>query len=183
MDLSFLQDSIGETIQLERGGPDRLVGKLVAVMPDCIALETPDEGVVYVHSWHIKTISESVIPEVQMARSDAIDPKESSLGEEEHPPLIEAENFEDLLSKLKHRLIRINHGGPNALQGVLIDLRPGVVTLLHEMRDYVHYPIHHIRSVTWILNKNKRERPNDSSDTSGERSDERSGERKEGRGK
>jgi spore coat protein B len=75
---------------------------------------------------------------------------------------------------LKHRLVRINHGGPNALQGVLIELRPGVVTILHDMKDYVHYATYHIKSITWILHKT--ERP------AGEAAGERAG-RKEGRGK
>jgi spore coat protein B len=91
MDLSFLESSIGKTIMLERGGPDRLVGKLVAIMKDCIAVETPDEGVVYVNAAHIKTISESVIPEVQVTRPSP-DP-DAPVIEEEHPPLIEAEDF------------------------------------------------------------------------------------------
>ncbi|MBX5437345.1 MAG: hypothetical protein IRZ33_09015 [Alicyclobacillaceae bacterium] len=173
MDLSFMEESIGKTIQLERGGPDRLVGKLVAIMKDCIAVEIPEEGVVYVNSQHIKTISESVIPEVQVVRP-AADPN-APVPEEEHPPLIEADSFDDLLSKLKHRLVRINHGGPNALQGVLIEQRPGVVTILHDMRDYVHYATYHIKSITWILNK--RERPASVDSASG-RPD-----RKEGRGK
>ncbi|MCL6548515.1 MAG: hypothetical protein K6T30_06365 [Alicyclobacillus sp.] len=174
MDFSFLQESIGKTIQLERGGPDRLVGKLVAIMNDCIAVETQDEGVVYVNTQHIKTISESVIPEVQIVRATA-DP-DAPVPEEEYPPLVEAENFEDLLSKLKHRLVRINHGGPNALQGVLIEQRPGVVTILHDMRDYVHYSTYHIKSITWILNK--RERAAGGADAAGGRPD-----RKEGRGR
>ncbi|MCL6598230.1 MAG: hypothetical protein K6T81_05755 [Alicyclobacillus macrosporangiidus] len=172
MDFSFMQDSIGKTIQLERGGPDRLIGKLVAIMEDCIALETAEEGVVYVNGHHIKTISEPVIPEVQVARSAA---EENELpAVEEHPPLVEAANFEDLLGKLRHRLVRVNHGGPNALQGILIELRPGVVTILHEMKDYVHYPTYHIRSVTWILNQ-RRDRAGGGA---GERQD-----RKEGRNK
>ncbi|MCL6637677.1 MAG: hypothetical protein K6T26_06995 [Alicyclobacillus sp.] len=179
MDFSFMQDSIGKTVQLERGGPDRLVGKLVAIMPDCIALETPHEGVVYVHSRHIKTLSEPVIPEVQMVRPAVADTN-APVPVEEHPPLIEATNFEDLLSKLKHRLVRINHGGPNALQGVLIELRPGVVTILHEMRDYVHYPVYHIKSITWILNQREKRDPG-SGEAAGERHDRH--ERKEGRSK
>lgn len=155
MDFSFMSESIGKTVRLERGGPDKLVGKLVAIMPDAIALETQNEGVVYVHSRHIKTISESVIPELQMSTAAPVDAAYPVLEEEEQPPLLEAENFQDLLTKLKHRLVRINHGGPNALQGVLIEIRPDAVTILHEMKDYVHYPIYHIRSVTWILNTNK----------------------------
>ncbi|MCL6625871.1 hypothetical protein [Alicyclobacillus shizuokensis] len=169
MDLSFLEDSIGKTIQLERGGPERIVGKLAAIMADYIAVDTPEEGVVYVNARHIKTISEPVIPQMQADRP-AVDP-DGQVIEEESPPLIEASDFDDLLAQLKHRLVRINHGGPNSVQGVLIELRPGVVTLLHDMQAYVHYPTYHIRSVTWIVQKPERA----DSRASGERPGRREG--------
>lgn len=151
MDFGFMSDSIGKTVRLERGGPDELTGKLLGIMPDAITLETNKHGIVYVQSQHVKTISEAVIPEVQLSSiipADGYDlaPVESQL------PRVYADDFRDLLSKLMHRLIRINHGGPNALQGVLIDVRPEAVTIVHDMKDYVHYPIFHIKSITWIVN-------------------------------
>jgi ribosome maturation factor RimP len=177
MNFDFMSESIGKTVRLERGGPDKLVGKLVAIMPDAIALETQNEGVVYVNSRHVKTISESVIPEVQISTAAPVDGAYPVLEEEEQPPLLEAENFQDLLGKLKHRLIRINHGGPNSLQGVLIEIRPEAVTILHEMKDYVHYPVYHIKSVTWILNppenKEQDQKNNEAKDNGKEKSNDK----------
>jgi hypothetical protein len=162
MDLRFLNDSVGKSVRLERGGPDKLEGKLLAIMDDAIAVQTNNEGVVYVNCQHIKTISESVIPEIELNRqsSDAY----TSSAEDELPPLIEAVDFQDLLCKLKHRLVRVNHGGPNSLQGVLIEIRPDVITILHEMKDYVHYPIYHIKSITWILNTRSKQEAEEKDD-------------------
>jgi spore coat protein B len=149
MDFGFLSESIGKLVRLERGGPDKLEGTLRSIMPDYLAVETKKEGVVYVQANHIKTISEHVVTEVQMSAPEVTDSNAPVLIEPQLP-LVEAENFIDLLNKLKNRLVRINHGGPNSLQGVLIDNHPDAITILHDMKDYVHYPIFHIKSIMWI---------------------------------
>lgn len=151
MNLNFLSESIGRTVRLERGGPDKVVGKLLVISSDYLAVETErDKTVVYVNAQHIKTISEPIVPEVQMTRTTT----EPELPEPlvEQPPLIEADNFRGILSKLETRMVRVNHGGPNALQGALMKSSPEYITILHDMKDYVHYPIYHVRSITWILN-------------------------------
>ncbi len=160
LDLSFLNNSIGKTIRLERGGPDKLIGKLVAIMNDALVVETKHDGIIYVNSQHIKAISEPVVPELQTVGTAGLSP----VSDEEKSPFVQATDLRDLFAKLRHRLVRINHGGPNALQGVLIDIRPDVVTILHEMLDYVHFPIYHIKSVTWILDTgDKKHRESESS--------------------
>lgn len=154
MDFSFLSDTVGKKIRLERGGPDKLEGTLLAIMPDALAIETQNEGIVYVHGYHVKTLSETVVQEIEMP--SATTPEGVVEPEEPRAPLIEAENFADVLTKLTHQMVRVNHGGPNSLQGVLIRCFPEAITILHEMKDYVHYPIHHIKSVTWIYQKRER---------------------------
>jgi spore coat protein B len=155
MDFSFLVNSIGKKVQVERGGPDKLEGKLAFIRPDFLTLETEQNGYVYVQSQHIKTVSEPVIPEVQANSSEVEEKKTTIL------PMVEADNFVDLLRKLRHRLIRVNHGGPNVIQGVLIEVGEESVTILHQMKDFVYYPIFHIRSVTCIFNNQQNEKKND----------------------
>ncbi len=149
MDLSFLSESIGKFVCLERGGPDKLEGILRSIMADCLAVETKDEGVTYVQVQHIKTISEPIVTEIQLTRNEPTDLYAPVL-EKAQPPLLEATDFNDLLQKMSHRLVRVNHGGPNSLQGVLMDIRPDVITILHDMKDCVHYPIYHIKSIMWV---------------------------------
>jgi spore coat protein B len=154
MDFSFLVNSIGKKVQVERGGPDKLEGKLVFIRPEFLILETEQNGYVYVQSKHIKTVSEPVIPEIQMQANT--EEKNTNI-----LPMVEAEDFVELLRKLRHRLIRVNHGGPNVIQGVLIEVGDESVTILHQMKDFVYYPIYHIRSVTCIFNnQNKKENEN-----------------------
>jgi spore coat protein B len=154
MDFSFLVNSIGKKVQVERGGPDKLEGKLVFIRPEFLILETEQNGYVYVQSRHIKTVSEPVIPEIQANQVNMEEKNMNIL------PMVEAEDFTELLRKLRHRLIRVNHGGPNVIQGVLIEVGDESVTILHQMKDFVYYPIYHIRSVTCIFN-NQNEKKNE----------------------
>ncbi len=56
-DHNFLQSLIGKNVKINRGGPDSIQGKLLAVKSDFLVLST-NEGVVYVASSHVKSITE-----------------------------------------------------------------------------------------------------------------------------
>lgn len=142
IDFEFLEDSIGKWIKVERGGPDKLEGRLLGIKSDYLIVQTKD-GVVYVASEHIKTISEPILAEGEEG-DDLCD-----------PVVLEAEDFLSLLGKLKHKLVKINQHGPNSVEGVLIKQREDTVTIVHKMKEYVHYPVQHIKSVVWVINSSK----------------------------
>jgi hypothetical protein len=149
MSFEYLGNAIGKQIQIERGGPDKLQGKLLAVKDDHLIVQT-ENGIVYVNSQHIKTISEPILCEVQEGTDETLCTPE--------PIVIDAGDLRDLLSQLTHKLVKINQGGPNSLEGVLLTLREDAVTIVHKMKDYVHYPLYHIKTITWVMNANKEEK-------------------------
>ena len=55
--VSYLLSFIGKTVKINRGGPESIVGRLIAVHADYIVLLTKD-GIVYVNTAHIKSITE-----------------------------------------------------------------------------------------------------------------------------
>jgi spore coat protein B len=146
MDFRFLNDSIGKMLNFERNGPEKITGKLLDINSDFLVVMSENEEILYVNCNHIKSLSEAVINEVQMTSNASRDPYASAPPE---PPILEALDFADLLAQMKHRQIRINHG-PHAAQGVLIEIRPDSITMLHNGNDFVHYPTYHIKSVTVI---------------------------------
>lgn len=169
MDFSFLKDSCGKQIQVERGGPDKLEGILRHVQGDYMAVQTKD-GLLYLNCNHIKSITEALVS--------------GSGGEEwEAVECIQADNFYDLMESLNHRLVKINHGGPNALQGVLIECRPEAVTIVHQMKEYVHFPTYHIKSISVVTeNKNDKDKNKDEkNENKNEGKEERREERREDR--
>lgn len=145
MNFEYLCDAVGKMIQIERGGPDKLQGRLLAVKVDHLIVETAD-SIVYVSSRHIKTVSEPILTE--MIIDDPGDGQEDA----PLPIIIDTENLRDLLTKLTHKLVKINQNSPNALEGVLLTVREDAVTILHKMQDYVHYPLLHIKTIIWVIN-------------------------------
>lgn len=156
MSFEYLGNAIGKQIQIERGGPDKLQGKLLAVKDDHMIVHT-ENGIVYVNNQHVKTISEPILNEVQEVVVD-----ENLVVPE--PIVVEAVDFRNLLSQLTHKLVKINQGGPNSLEGVLLTVRDDAVTIVHKMKDYVHYPLYHIKTITWVMNANKEEKKDDKKD-------------------
>lgn len=169
MSFEFLRGSIGKKIQLERGGPDKVIGILDGIHSDYLVLRTEKQGVLYCVLQHLKSVTEAIIPVLETEQSDT--EKDDTLCTPDIP-VIEADNFHSLLEKMNYCLIRVNLGGPNAIQGVLIDVSPDSITLIHEMKDFVHYPIYHIRSISRIYqiesndnkDENKNENKNDKSE-------------------
>lgn len=151
MDFSFMSDSIGRTIQVERGGPDKIAGKLIHIASDYLAVQKENGEIVYVNTEHIKNVSEPVIPQLQTTGSEPAD-ADTNATEPNPSILLEATIFQDLLPQLVTQMIRVNLGGPNSLQGILTSTSNEYITVLHDMRDYVHYPLYHIKSITWIVN-------------------------------
>jgi len=139
MDLGFLEDFIGKRIQVERGGPDKVEGILLATSEDYLALQDKD-GYTYVACAHIKSITVQVV----RSRLPELNPDNIDLPEEAE----DADTFAELLGNLRNRLVRINRGGPNHLQGVVLDVQNDTVTILHDMKEMVHFPLHHVKSVS-----------------------------------
>lgn len=154
MDFGFMSNSVGKLIQVERGGPDKIKGKLLGIKGDHLAVET-ENGVVYVHTPHVKTISEPIVVEKQAENA------EPAAVPAAPPVVLEADDFTSLIGQMEHKYVKINQGGPNALEGVVLLQREGVVTIVHKMKDYVHYPIYHIKTITWIANAMKQEEKKD----------------------
>ncbi|TCP59182.1 hypothetical protein EV586_101398 [Tumebacillus sp. BK434] len=171
MDFSFLNDSVGKWIQVERGGPDKIKGKLLGIKSDFIMVET-EKGVAYVHTPHVKTISEPIV--VEQRAENSVQPEVAVTP----PVVLESDDFATLIGLLEHKYVQINQGGPNALDGVVLLQREGAVTIVHKMEDYVHYPIYHIKSITWIINAPKQEKQEQKQEKQEQKKENKSGDKK-----
>src|SRR4051812_5756761 len=133
----LLSKLVNEVIQINQGGPERRHGTLLAVRCDFLILLTEDDGVVYVKLHHIKSVSKTVRPE------DKKDEKKTS----KNPVFCKASKFSDVFKELEHKWVTINRGGPEAMEGVLVEKSGGFYTLI---TDHAVLRIHpfHIRSVS-----------------------------------
>jgi spore coat protein B len=60
--------------------------------------------------------------------------------------------FREHVTSLIGKSIRLGRGGPDGTQGVLVAVKLDYLTLLSEDGSLVHYPVHHLRSITELVN-------------------------------
>ncbi len=124
-----------KVVQVNRGGSESKVGKLVAVKDDYIALLTKDDGVVYYQTKHIKSITENV------KHNYNLDVK--VLDSAEYLP----ENFMKLLETCKYDWIQINRGGNEKVDGIVNEVDDGILTIV-DNKEVVRIFIKHIKNVS-----------------------------------
>ncbi|WP_059172861.1 hypothetical protein [Bacillus sp. FJAT-27445] len=117
---ALMQHFIRKHAQMNLGGPESKSGMVLAVSGSYIALLTEDDGVVYYNIHHIKSISESNHKQREKDRQEVLIPE-----------FIEADNFHDLFEKMSHKWVSINRGGPQAVEGVLVQGMGGHYTIVN----------------------------------------------------
>ncbi|MBL4978212.1 spore coat protein CotH [Bacillus halotolerans] len=129
---SLIGQLMNQSVQLNQGGPESKKGSLVWLGDDYAALDTNEDGVVYFNIHHIKSISKH----------------ESALNKEGHTPsALEADNLNEVFKSLTHKWVSINRGGPEAIEGILVDNADGHYTLVKNQEVLRIYPFH-IKSIS-----------------------------------
>ncbi|XXL38091.1 spore coat protein CotH [Bacillus velezensis] len=129
---SLIGQLMNQSVQLNQGGPESKKGSLVWLGDDYAALDTNEDGVVYFNIHHIKSISKH----------------ESALNKEGHTPsVLEADNLNEVFKSLTHKWVSINRGGPEAIEGILVDNADGHYTLVKNQEVLRIYPFH-IKSIS-----------------------------------
>ncbi|PRP51945.1 spore coat protein CotH [Bacillus halotolerans] len=129
---SLIGQLMNQSVQLNQGGPESKKGSLVWLGDDYAALNTSEDGVVYFNIHHIKSITKH----------------ESALNKEGHTPsVLEADNLNEVFKSLTHKWVSINRGGPEAIEGILVDNADGHYTLVKNQEVLRIYPFH-IKSIS-----------------------------------
>lgn len=139
MNRELLLTLVGKAIKVDRGGPESRVGMLLAVESDYLVLYTKDDGLVYYKLQHIKSVT--------------VDSK--GLLDVEVPENIEFEqgaDFKSVISNFSHRWVKVNRGGPEALEGILNEVEDDYVTVFSK-HDVVHLVMYHIRNISFGAKK------------------------------
>ncbi|WP_176541459.1 MULTISPECIES: hypothetical protein [unclassified Bacillus (in: firmicutes)] len=132
-----------KVIKVDRDGPESRIGKLLDAGDDYFAVLTEDDGVVYYHTRHIKSFTENMkIP----WEFDVKVPKDFEFKK--------AENFKELLESLNYLWVRINRGGPDTVEGILIEVKDDFVYIVTN-DEVVRITIFHIKNVSYGPNIEK----------------------------
>ncbi|XJZ25743.1 spore coat protein [Bacillota bacterium Lsc_1132] len=156
---------VGSYVQVNQGGPESKTGYLVDIAGNYMALLTDDDGVVYYNIHHIKSISESN----QNNQNQDNNSQEVTI-----PEYFKAEDFHQLFGQMSHKWVSINRGGPQALEGVLVQSAGGHYTLINNDEVLRINPFH-IKSISCgpkgalkQINTNSNEQQNDPSNQNGQ---------------
>jgi spore coat protein B len=125
----------GKFVQINQGGPESKKGQVLGVIEDFIALFTQDDGVVYFNVQHIKSIAE-------LNQQNANAQTQTVVPEFEH-----VSSFHELFGRMAHKWIAINRGGPEAMEGILVENAGGHYTLINN-QEVMRINPYHIKSIS-----------------------------------
>lgn len=160
-----------KVIQIDRGGPESRIGKVLAVEDDHIIVLTEEDGVIYYNTHHIKSLTDNAKDGLQF---DIEIPEDFEF--------VTAKDFKSVLENLRYVWVQINRGGPEKLEGVLHEVIDDVVSVIsHE--EVIRLPLFHIRNVSYGVKLEKvkieeAEAKNDNDDKNGDKKKSSEGEKK-----
>jgi len=151
---SNLDLMIGRAIRVDRGGPESRMGKLLAVKDDHIIVYIEDEGMLYYKIDHIKSIS--------LDTKDFSDVVAQPNDADQTPPpkYIDVDDFVSVLQNMKYHWVQVNRGGPEKVEGVLVEADPDQVTLISNNEIIQILPFH-IRNISYGLKKKENDNNKD----------------------
>ncbi|MFC4777001.1 hypothetical protein ACFO9Q_09415 [Paenibacillus sp. GCM10023252] len=126
----YLNRLVGKNVKINRGGPESLQGKLLAVESDYLVLSTK-EGIVYITTSHVKSITE-----LDNNKSGGFT-----------PDYIVASNFKGVLRALNQKFVQINWGGPEKVEGFLAEVGNDAVLLVVGGKEVAQIQIMHIKTI------------------------------------
>ncbi|MGO4543362.1 DUF2642 domain-containing protein [Paenibacillus sp. 2TAB23] len=140
----FLQSLVGKNVKINRGGPDSIQGKLLAVKSDYLVVNTR-EGVVYVARSHVKSITEVACDKNGGNKSGGNKSGGHKSGHRD-PNFIKANNFRGVIRALNQTFVQINWGGPERVEGFLAQVNNNSV-LLVSGKEAIQIQIDHIKTI------------------------------------
>ncbi|MFJ7726258.1 hypothetical protein ACIQXV_08840 [Neobacillus sp. NPDC097160] len=160
MDREMMDQLVGKTIRVDRGGPESRIGKLLAVFEDYFVLLTESDGVVYYKTNHVRSVTESSkdILNFGLKVPGKLDFKT-------------ADNFHKLLESIRFQWVKINRGGSESLEGVLSDANKHYASLIVN-DEVVRFSMKHIRNISYGLKVKKPKKDDSEESNNGEDNDD-----------
>ncbi|MCD7035427.1 hypothetical protein LRR81_14370 [Metabacillus sp. GX 13764] len=129
----LLASLIHKVVRVNQGGPESKSGRLLAVKEDHIVVAAEGNEIIYYATEHIRSVSETA------------DKKAAEWTE--FPAYLEALNLPVLLYGSKHQWLTINRGGPESLDGILVEVLEDHIVLVHNEKIFRVAP-YHIKSIS-----------------------------------
>jgi spore coat protein B len=155
MSVNYLGSLIGTEVKINRGGPDSIVGRLLSVHYDYLAIQIKDGTIVYIQSQHIKSISST--------NSNVSRGNKSNRSNRASQRFETAYTFEGLLGQLRYTNVQINRGGPEKVEGLVVHSGDNILLLVVN-NEIIRIPIFHVKSINAANKNNSKSNKSDSKD-------------------
>jgi spore coat protein B len=133
----------GKYVQINQGGPESKKGQVLGVVEDFIVLFTEDDGVVYFNVQHIKSIAEYNQNNQNQNQNNG----NAQMTQTVVPEFEQVSSFHELFGRMAHKWIAINRGGPEAMEGILVENAGGHYTLINN-QEVMRINPYHIKSIS-----------------------------------
>ena len=110
MILSFLQSRSGKEVLINKGSPHAHRGKLLRVEEDYVVIQARDGREIFYQTEHMKSISMDTYSEPMTPSATGTPVSQAD----------DAQNFDEVLHRLRYYGVDINQGSPEAQQGILM---------------------------------------------------------------
>jgi spore coat protein B len=152
--LTILSGMAGRTVRIDRGGPESRTGRLLAVKPDHFVLHNEENNeLVYFNPYHTKSVS------IDGRDNSDLTTRTTPEGYVK-PEYMDVADFQSLLQNMTYRLVQINRGGPEKLEGIITDVDEERTVMISK-HEIVTLFNHHIRSVSLIVKQENQEEDED----------------------
>jgi spore coat protein B len=134
----------GKYVQINQGGPESKKGLVLGNVEDFIVIFTEDDGVVYFNVQHIKSIAENNQNQNQNQNQNN---GNVQMTQTVVPEYEKVNSFHELFGRMAHKWIAINRGGPEAMEGILVENAGGHYTLINN-QEVMRINPYHIKSIS-----------------------------------
>jgi spore coat protein B len=153
-------------IKVDRGGPESRMGRLLGVGEDFFVLYTKEDGPLYYQTQHVKSITVETVKEKVL---------------EEYPEYLEGNKLSEVFEKAATRWVKINRGGPESVEGILVSSMGDHIILVNNKEVY-RIANFHIRNFSVMdpnakQNQNQNQENNNNAEAAKEEKSSRSSER------
>lgn len=125
---------IGTNVKVNLGGPESMLGELLTVRTDYLAINTEQDGVVYYQLRHVRGVAVNT---------------EATPRTSERSAYYDDPQFIEVVRRLKHKKVKINRGGPESVQGVVSNIFDNHLELTTN-NEVVFLSIFHIKSISQV---------------------------------
>jgi spore coat protein B len=139
-----LASMVGKAVRVNRGGPDAVKGKLLAAKSDHLVIHSEENGVIYLKTEHIKSIT--------VDAKDYSDLKPLPY-DYVQPQFLDMEDFTTVMGNMQQRWVQVNRGGPEKIEGIMAYCNKDMATLVVG-NELVHVINEHIRCVGYAVQQN-----------------------------